>query len=142
MKKNSTLLPVAIVGVIGVLALIAILSGRSNAPDISGDPTYPHHVCTFNRYCAGEACVDDAHSIVAYLRHADGLPRIEAPGMSPRATLEETDEALIFTSTGGSIEGTLKIYDDRGLDFTGFSGEGAELVEHFASGSCDRRVSG
>ena len=126
---------------IGLLAIIAMASGRSDAPDVAGDDTYPHYVCTINNYCEGDACSSDTFSIVVYLRHADGLPRLELRGFSPRSTLTEIPYGLVFESTGGEVSGTLTVYEDRGIDLTATSGAGSSLVEHFASGSCDRLIS-
>ncbi len=136
--NRSTLLPVIMVIVIGLLALIAMSSGRSDAPDVAGDDRYPHYVCTINNYCEGDTCSREPLSFVVYLRHADGLPRLELRGFSPRATLTEIPDGLVFESTGGEISGTLTVYEDRGLDITATSGEGSSSKEHYASGSCDR----
>lgn len=142
MPKNSLRLPIILILVITALTAIAIFSGRSNQADVAGDSAYPHHVCTFNRYCAGESCTDAKVSFVAYLFHADGFPRVEMVGLSPRARLSEDEEGLIFESSGGEVSGTLRIFKNRGLDFVGSSGVGEELIEHYGSGSCDRLVGG
>ena len=136
--KKSTMLPVLMVIVIGLLALIAISSGRSNAPEISGDSTYPHYVCIINSYCEGDSCSRDPISFVAYTSHEDGLARLELQGFSPRATLTEIPDGYIFESTGGRVSGTVTIFTDRGIDIVGTSGEGSDMVEHYASGKCDR----
>jgi hypothetical protein len=138
--NRSAMLPVIMVVVIGLLAIIAMASGRSDAPDVAGDDTYPHYVCTINNYCEGDTCSRDPLSFVIYLRHADGLPRLELRGFSPRATLTEIPDGLVFESTGGEVSGTLTVFEDRGIDLTATSWEGNSLVEHFASGSCDRLI--
>jgi hypothetical protein len=56
MSRNFTLLPIVCVVVIALLALFAISSERSNLPDITGNPDYPHHVCKFSNYCEGSIC--------------------------------------------------------------------------------------
>lgn len=139
MNKSSTLLPVVMVIVIVFVTLVVMLSGRSNAPDVAGDLAYPHHVCTFNRYCAGSECNEDGASFVAYLAHADGQPRVEIAGMNPRATLVETPQSLVFESLGGTLNGTLTIHRDRKLDFAARTSEAEGSIDHFGSGSCDRR---
>lgn len=138
--NRSTMLPVVMVIVIVLLTLIAMASGRSNAPDVAGDATYPHYVCTINDYCEGDTCDREPLSFVAYLRHEDGQPRIELARFSPRATLTEIPDGLVFESTGGEVSGTITVFTDRGLDLTATSGEGGDLVEHYASGSCERLV--
>lgn len=140
MTGRATMLPVYMVVVIVVLAVIAIFTGRSNEPDISGDRTYPHFVCTYTEYCAGDACTRTPLSFVLYTAHSDGRPRIELPGLSERATLTEDGDALIFESTGGQIEGTITIYRERSLDFAGFAGEGDERMEHYGTGECEAPV--
>jgi len=138
--KRSTMLPVLVVIVIVLLTLIAIASGRSNAPNITGDTAYPHYVCVINKYCEGENCSDDNISFVAYLSHSDGEPRLELDRFSPRAILTEIPDGVIFESTGGVVSGTITIFDDRGLDLIATSGEGVDEIEHFASGRCDRLI--
>lgn len=140
MPKNSTMLPVAMVLVIVFVVLIFVLTGRTNAPNVTGDPNYAHHVCTFNRYCEGPECTRDAGSFVAYLTYVNAQPRLEMDRVDPNVTLLQSPDALVFESLGGEIRGTLTIFSDRELDFIAVSGAGETLVEHFGSGSCDRRV--
>jgi hypothetical protein len=40
--NRSAMLPIIMVVVIILLAIIAMASGRSDAPDVAGDDTYPH----------------------------------------------------------------------------------------------------
>lgn len=138
--NRSAMLPVATVIVIVLLALIAITSGRSDAPDITGDNSYPHHVCTINRYCTGEDCSRDPLSFVVYLEHENGRPRLELRGFSPIASVTEIPDGLVFESMGGEVGGTLTVYNDRGIDLSAASGEGDDLIEHYASGTCERLV--
>jgi hypothetical protein len=126
--------------VIGLLALIAMTSGLSDTPDVAGDDSYPHHVCTIDTYCEGDECSREPLSFVIYLRHADGLPRLELRGFSPRATLTEFPDGLEFESTGGQVSGILTVYEGRALDLTATSGSGSSLKEHYASGSCARLI--
>ncbi|WP_296419188.1 hypothetical protein [Pseudooctadecabacter sp.] len=142
-KRNFTVLPVLVVLMIAGVTLFMIFTERTNAPDISGDPDYPHYVCTFERYCVGEACTSNPIYIIAYTEYVDGQPRLEIPGMDPRATLDRTDETLTFTSTGGDVAGRLILFRDRALDFYATSDVEGEPDprEHFASGRCDRLVS-
>ena len=138
MTKRASFLPVVLVLIIAVLAIIAIASGRSNAPNVTANDAYPHHICTFERYCAGNACTRERISFVAYLTSETGEPRIEIPGTTTRATLERTPSGLEFATIGGELQGTLSIFNDRALDWTAASGSGDSLVEHFASGGCER----
>ena len=138
--NRSTMLPVLTVLVIALLAVIAISSGRSNAPEVAGDTTYPHYVCVINDYCEGDTCSRDPISFVAYLSHEDGLPRLELPRFSPRATMTEIPDGLIFESTGGEVSGTVTIFKDRGIDIIATSESGGDVVEHYASGRCERLV--
>lgn len=138
MTNRSTWLPALLIVMIALLAVIAISSGRSNAPDVAGDSAYPHYICTFNAYCEGENCERGiARSVVAYIAHEDGKPRLEIPRMSPRATVTEIPDGLAFESTGGAVEGTLSVFQDGGMDFVATSVSGNEIVEHFASGRCE-----
>lgn len=124
---------------IAVLALFAISSVRSNAPDVVADANYPHHICTFNDYCAGSECSRTPVSFVAYLSHEDGRPRLDMPGVAPRATLEERAVSLVFTSTSiDGISGTLEIPSNRNLKWVGTSGSGDDLIEHYGTGTCER----
>ena len=138
MPKNSLFLPVLMVLVIAFVLGVVILTGRSNAPTISADRDYPHHICTFDRYCTGNECTDQRLSIVAYITHENGEPRLEVPGMAPQATYTANEDRRVFTSTGGDLKGTLTIFRTRALDFTATQGEGNNVIEHFASGQCDR----
>ncbi|AGI68098.1 hypothetical protein OAN307_c24930 [Octadecabacter antarcticus 307] len=138
--NRSAMLSIIMIIVIVILALIAISSGRSDAPDLVGDDSYPHYVCTTNNYCEGDICSREPLSFVVYLRHADGLPRLELRGFSPRATLTEIPDGLVFESTGGDVSGTLTVFEDRGIDLTATSGESSSLIEYYASGSCERLV--
>ncbi|AKS45990.1 hypothetical protein SAMN05444287_1095 [Octadecabacter temperatus] len=138
--KNSTVLPVLVVITIVILTLTVMMSGRSNDPGIQGDRAYPHYACQINRYCEGNNCSDTPISFIAYLSHEDGEPRLELPRFDPRATLTETPDRYFFESNDGDISGIVTIFKDRGVDLAGTSGAGASLVEHFASGSCDRLV--
>ncbi|SLN15918.1 hypothetical protein [Pseudooctadecabacter jejudonensis] len=141
-KKSSTLLPVLVVLMITLVVGFIALSGRTNAPPIAGNPDYPHHVCTFDRYCAGAVCTSTPIYVIAYMNYVDGRPRLEVPGMSTLTDLTRTDEALIYASTTGNIKGTLTIYRDRALDFVATSQPTPEddPIEHYASGQCDRLV--
>jgi len=142
MPKNSTLLPIILVLTIFLLLMIVVASGRSNAPAVTGNPEYAHRICTFNRYCAGQECTSEPLYIISYAAYDDGEPRLEFDGMTPAATMTRTDDALSFTSSGGTLEGTLTIFRDRDLDFYATSrSEDGEVIEHFASGRCDRLVS-
>lgn len=139
MTNRATMLPALMVVVIVLLAIIAMASGRSNEPDVTADAAYPHYICTMNSYCEGENCTRDAAiSFVAYLSHEDGKPRLEFPRMSNRAVISEVPDGLAFDSTGGEVEGRVSIFSDGGMDFVATSGEGSEVVEHFASGRCER----
>ncbi|SMX31249.1 hypothetical protein [Octadecabacter ascidiaceicola] len=138
--KRSTMLPVLVVITIVLLALIVMLSGRSNDPGIKGDPDFPHFACQITKYCEGETCSEDPIPFVAYLSHADSLPRLELPRFNPRATLTELPDGYMFESDGGEVSGTVTIFSGRGLDLTGTSGSEDAPVEHFASGRCDRLV--
>ena len=137
MPKNSMLPSVLVVLLITLIVGYVMLSGSSNAPDVVVDRSYPHHVCTFDRYCAGDTCVDSTQSVVAYLVHEDGAPRLEVPGMSTDATLRETSDRRVFTSTGGDLVGSLTVFSDRSLDFTATEeGEDLGISRHYASGRC------
>ncbi len=138
MPKNSMFLPVGMVLVIVLCIGVVMLSGRTNDPGIVGDQAYPHQICTFNRYCDGDTCYDRPLPVIAYFEHENGEPRLEIPGMSPQATLVETDDRFVFTSTGGTVAGSLTIFRNRNLDFVATEGEGASVIEHYASGRCDR----
>jgi len=139
MMKSGSFIPIAMVLVIALLALVAITTQRSNAPNVTADADYPHHICTFNDYCAGATCTRTPFSFVAYLSHADGEPRLDMPGVNPRATLEELPIGLVFTSTSqDQISGTLEIQTNRNLNWVATSGSGDTLVEHFGTGSCER----
>lgn len=138
MLKSGSMVPIAMVLAIAVLGLVAITSGRSNAPDVTADANYPHHICTFNDYCVGGTCSRTPFSFVAYLSHADGEPRLDMPGVSPRATLEERPVGLVFTSRSDQISGTLEIQPSRNLNWVGTSGSGDTLVEHYGTGKCER----
>jgi len=139
MTNRVTMLPALLVVVIVVLAIIAMSSGRSNEPGVTADAAYPHYICTMNSYCEGSYCVrDTAISFVAYLSHADGQPRLEFPRMSPRAVMTEVPDGLAFDSTDGEVKGRVSIFSDGGMDFVATSGEGEDLIEHFASGRCER----
>ena len=139
MPKKSMLPSVLIVLMITLIVGYVMLSGRSNAPDVVVDLSYPHHVCTFDRYCAGDTCVDSTQSVVAYLDYEGGTPRLEVPGMATQATLRETSDRRVFTSTGGDVVGSLTIFPDRTLDFTATEeGEGSDIIRHYASGRCER----
>lgn len=142
-KRNFTVLPILVVLMIVGVTVFMIFTERTNAPDIEGDANYPHYVCTFERYCVGDACTSNPIYIIAYTSYIDGNPRLEIPGMDPRATLDRTDDALTFTSMGGDVKGRLMMFRDRALDFYATSAvEGeTERREHFASGKCDRLVS-
>lgn len=139
MTNRHTLLPALLIVVIALLAIIAMSSGPSNAPDVAVDRAYPHYICTFNSYCAGEDCQRDIdQSVIAYISHEDGKPRLEIPRMSPRATLTEVPDGLAFESTGGAVEGSLTVFTGGRMDFTATSVEDGEVIEHFASGRCGR----
>ena len=138
--KRSTMLPVLVVITIALLTLIVMMSGRSNDPGIKGDPAYPHYACQINKYCEGETCSDTPIPFVAYLSHEGGQPRLELPRFSPQATLTETPNGYTFESNGAEVSGVVTIYKDRELDIAGTSGDGNALVEHYASGTCDRLV--
>ena len=140
MPKTSKFLPVLMIMVICVSVLIVMLTGRTNAPEIAGDPNFPHQICTFDRYCDGDACTDEAVSVIAYFTHQNGEPRLEVPGMAVQATLRETDDRVVFTSTGGDVRGSLTIFRNRSLDFVATEGETEPYIEHYASGRCDRPV--
>ncbi|MEL6958481.1 MAG: hypothetical protein AAGL89_05955 [Pseudomonadota bacterium] len=142
MTKRATLLPVALVLVVAVLAAIAIATGRSNAPTISGDATYPHHICTFREYCTTSGCTRNAGSFILYTAHEDGFPRLQLRGWSPHVTATMTRNAALFESRGGAIEGTLTLHPNRGFDITGTSGDGDIPDEHFGTGMCERMVGG
>jgi len=136
MTKNQSFLPIVLVMLVALVAAIVVLSTDSNHGEVAVNDAYPHHVCTFNRYCAGSSCVDDFPSFVAYTMYEDGHPRIEFPNMSPRATIAEVQDGIAIESRGGALEGTLRIFFTNGLDFVGTSGSGDDLIEHFASGKC------
>lgn len=140
MPKNSKFLPIAMVLIVTLVLAIVVLTERTNAPAIAGDGAYPHQICTFNRYCVGDSCSDEAVYAIAYFTHANGEPRLEITGMSPQATMRETNESVIFTSTGGDVTGKLTIFRNRTMDFTATQGESPSVIEHFASGTCDRPV--
>jgi len=132
------MLPVMMVVVICVLTLIAIMSGRSNEPDVAGDDNYPHQVCTFDNYCAGAVCTRDRISFVLYRSYVDGQPHVELAGMSPDATFSEANGAQVFTTTGAGVTGRFEIFRNRDIDFVGSINNGEEVVEHFATGECER----
>lgn len=123
-----------IVFTVGIVAM----TGRTNAPSVTGDARYPHYVCTIKDYCEGNTCARDTGALIAYLAHEDGKPRVEMAGLSPRATFEQAPQQLIFTSTGGDIQGQLRIYTDRAFDFVGTDSTGS--IDHRVTGQCDRRV--
>ena len=140
MVKQSKFLPVFVVlMVVGVIGMV-MATERTNAPGISGDDRYPHQICTFNRYCRGDICTDGAFSVIAYFEHETGEPRLEVPGMATQATIEERDDRIVFTSTGGDVKGNLAILRNRTLDLYATEEDGPDLIEHFASGTCDRPV--
>ena len=136
MAKRQTFLPVMLVLGVAFIAAFVVLTTRSEHGEVEVNRLYPHHICTFNRYCAGDVCADAVPSFVAYTAYEDGFPRIEFPGMSPRASLSEVQDGIALTSRGGALEGTLSIFFTNGLDFAGTSGSGDDLVEHYASGTC------
>jgi len=136
MAKRQTFLPIMLVMMVALVGAFVALSGGSKHDDVTVNDRYPHHICTFNRYCAGNACAENVPSFVAYTMYEDGHARLEFPNMSPRATLTEDPEGIALLSTGGALEGTLRIFRTNGLDFTGTSGSGDDLVQHFASGNC------
>lgn len=142
MEKRATMLPVIMVLVISVLALYAIFSSRSNDPGIVGDRNYPFHICTINDYCEAGDCSRDPLHFIVYLEYADGRPRLELPRVNPAVTMttlpDGLADGLVFETRGGEVSGTLNIYEDRQLDFRATSGAGEELVEHFATGTCER----
>lgn len=138
--RRSTFLPVLVVIVIVILTLIAIRSGRSNAPDLAGDTTYPHYVCTFAEYCEGPTCSRDPVYFVLYTEHSDGLPRLEAPRFGTRLTMTQYETYRNYASSGGAVTGNITFYPNREFDFTGSALNGNVEVEHFATGTCDRLV--
>jgi len=138
MTGRSTMLPIAMVVVIVLLVLIAITSGRSNAPDVAGDDTYPHYVCTFNEYCEGDVCVREDRSFVVYMEHANGQPRLELPRVNPVATLTSSTAQRVFETNSGELSGSLTLYPERTFDWVGLSGTADAPIEHFATGRCDR----
>ena len=138
MPKKSTLPSILIVVFIVLVIGVVMLMGRSNAPDIVVDRSYPYQICTFDRYCAGDTCTDSTQSVVAYFAYENGEPRLEVPGMAPQATLRETSDRRVFTSTGGNVRGSLTIFPDRLIDFTATEGEAPNVIRHYASGRCQR----
>lgn len=138
--KLSSILPVLVVITIIFLTMIVTMSERSNDPGIRGDPAYPHYACQINRYCEGSDCSAAPISFVAYLRHENGQPRLELPRYNALATVTEVQNGYIFESEGGIVSGTVTIYKDRQLDIAATSEVDGSMVEHFASGSCDRLV--
>lgn len=139
MPNRSLMLPVIMVISIAFLAAVAIMSGRSNEPEVAGNTTYPHHVCTFNSYCAGDVCSREPRSFVLYLEHADGKPRLELEGTNPVVTRRNISEGMVFeTAFGGEIAASLTIYNDLGLNFTGTSAGVEVPTEHYGIGKCDR----
>jgi len=138
MHKRATFLPVAMVLIIGVLALIAIVSGRSNDTGLVGDSNYPFHICTFNDYCVGPACTRNGSSFIVYLEHANGRPLLEMQRVNTAASMTTVPDGIAFETTGGVIEGTLTIYEDRVMDFVGTSEAGDDVLEHFGTGRCER----
>ncbi len=136
MAKRPTFLPIMLVMGVALVAAFVVLTSRSEHGEVNVNRQYPHHVCTFNRYCAGDTCLDETPSFVAYTAYEDGQPRVEIPNMSPRATLSDVQDGIAFTSEGGALEGTLRIFFTNSLDFVGTSGSGSDLVEHYASGTC------
>lgn len=140
MQRRFTLLPVVMVVVIVFVALFMIFSEPTDAPNVVADRNYPHHVCTFNSYCAGASCSREPLSFVAYLSHKDGRPRLDMLGVNPAATLTQSPQELVFETMGGTVSGTLKIFSDRGFDFTGTANGETGVIEHFGTGECERRV--
>jgi hypothetical protein len=138
--RRSTFLPLLMVIVIVILTLIAIRSGRSNAPDIAGDSTYPHYVCTFAEYCEGPDCSLEPVSFVLYTEYEDGLPRLEAPRFGTRLTMTQYETHRIYASSGGAVTGDITFYPNREFDFAGSALNGNIEVEHFATGTCDSLV--
>lgn len=138
MNKSHTMLPIAMVVVIAFLAFIAISSGRSTDPGLTGDRSYPFHICSSIEYCEGATCSRDQMSFIVYLEHADGQPRLEMARTNPTAVMTPVADGLEFVTRGGEVSGTLNIFRDRKYEFTGTSGAGAGLVEHFAIGTCER----
>ncbi len=140
MPKNSMLMPIVMLIAITIVIGFVMMTERTNAPTVTGDANYHHQICTFNRYCAGSACSDEPMSVIAYFAHADGEPRLEVPGMSTQATMERRNGRTIFSSTGGTLSGSLTIYDTRNMDFVATDDEFSPPQEHYASGRCDRPI--
>ncbi len=138
MKGRSTFLPVLLVVIIGLLTLIAITTGRTNAPDVTADAGFPQYICTFNSYCAGETCTNEPQSFVIYTAYDDGLPRLEAPRFGPRITLVEEADRRLYVASGGAIEGTFTLLNNRAIDFAGESKADGTVEEHYGMGRCDR----
>ncbi|MCF2903956.1 hypothetical protein L0666_03065 [Octadecabacter sp. CECT 8868] len=138
MTKRHTMLPIVMVIVIALLALIAILTGGPKDLGVVGNPAYPHHICTFDSYCAGSECNRDDVSFVVYLEYEDGNPRLEMPGASTITAMERFDNRLEFETSGGEISGTLVLLRNRKFDFIGSAVGDEGIVEHFATGSCMR----
>ena len=137
-SSRSNWRPALTIITIAVLAIVAISTGQSDAPDIVAEDDYPHVICTFTSYCEGGDCQRGiAQPVIAYISHDDGQPRLEVPRMSPRATITKIDEGLAFESTGGAVEGTLKVFRDGGMDFVGSSVGRDGVIEHYASGRCE-----
>ena len=138
MTHRASFVPVVMVVVVALLALIAMTSGRGNDTGLRGDPTYPHHICTFTEYCEGGECSREPISFIVYLTHVNDQARLEIPRVSPIADITELDGRRVFETRGGAVEGQFTIFDDLGLDWVGTSRAEEGLIEHYASGSCER----
>ncbi|MGJ8610747.1 MAG: hypothetical protein ACSHWY_06615 [Octadecabacter sp.] len=136
--KRSTMWPVGMVVVIVVVIFIAMSTERTTAPDVAVDLNYPHQICTTNRYCAADACVDAPISFVIYTEHEDGEPRIDFLGWDPQASMTETVNGREFSSTGGVVSGTITIFNNLKMELAATSDEDGVVAEHYASGSCSR----
>ncbi|MBU2993300.1 hypothetical protein Q4555_01095 [Octadecabacter sp. 1_MG-2023] len=132
------MIPVVMVIVIVLLAIIAMLTGGPKDLGVVGNPAYPHHICTFDSYCAGNECTKDEDSFVVYLEYEDGNPRLEMPGTSTSTTMERFDNRIEFKTSGGEISGTFVLLRNRKFDFIGSAVGDEGTVEHFATGSCLR----
>jgi hypothetical protein len=138
MTNRYTMLPVMMVVVIAFLALYVMNSGRSNDTGLVGDPNYPFHICTFNDYCEGPTCTREGASFLVYLEHANGRPLLELARVNPAATMEPIPSGLALVTSGGEVSGTLSIFTDRQMEFSGTSGTADDPVEHYATGTCER----
>lgn len=124
--------------VIVFLALIAVSSGRSNAPQIAGDETYPHYVCSFREYCNDSGCTRDRGEFVIYTAFDDGNPRIEIADMSPRLSFSETNVSRKYETRGGTIEAVFEMFPNREFNMKGASGSGTDVEDHYGTGQCER----